>query len=132
MCFIGLTKTSADVKSTMHMGHKMILYVKLISNKTMSTCSTGGRAKERTVKANVVRRPFFPSSLSSSLLACLSSRGRAICGEIRAFLTFLPKRHNTYTSCFNFRTVISASEAEELNKFSCSSLLDAVNLAAST
>lgn len=44
----------------------------------------------------------------------------------------LSHNYDTYTSCFNFWTIISASEVEELIKFSCLSLVDAIYLAAST
>lgn len=52
--------------------------------------------------------------------------------QVRPFWAAQLKKQNTHTSRCNFNTVFSASEAEELIKFNCSSLLDAVDLTTST
>lgn len=52
--------------------------------------------------------------------------------QVMPFWAAQLKKQNTHTSRCNFNTVFSASEAEELIKFNCSSLLDAVDLTTST
>ena len=52
--------------------------------------------------------------------------------QVTPFWAAQLKKQNTHTSRCNFNTVFFASEAEELIKFNCSSLLDAVDLTTST